>query len=261
MVLRLNYVFTHLTNGRRIGHFSPCVNKRDCIIKRAPLQPFFMRPNSERTMSPIVDGRRRIFLIKKFAVPISNSQIPTLMSKACAPGYFSVCRTSFVQSLWKSMSYQMTRVEERNVTQSETPASQDRAKFGISCKAGGVTTLTTTADSLAIEAAVRISRSNAKELWPCVGIYSREEEDGSLGVQIVAFHPNWEEPMQRCNEAPTDWKSVVRRSRTHLVDRHLFNEKGGETNGSQDFFDSPSWMLGRLRGCTAIWNCRGNSGL
>src|SRR5260370_4401066 len=92
------------------------------------------------------------------------------------------------------MSYQLTRVEERNVTQNETPATQDRAKFGISCKAGGVTTLTTTADSLAIEAAVRISRSNATELWPCVGIYSREEEDGSLGVQIVAFHPNWKEP-------------------------------------------------------------------
>jgi len=82
------------------------------------------------------------------------------------------------------------------VTQNETPATQDRAKFGISCKAGGVTTLTTTADSLAIEASVRISRSNVTELWPCVGIYSREEEDGSLGVQIVAFHPNWEEPMQ-----------------------------------------------------------------
>src|SRR5258708_35465593 len=78
------------------------------------------------------------------------------------------------------MSYQLARVEERNVTQNETPGSQDRAKFGISCKAGGVTTLTTTADSLAIEAAVRISRSNATELWPCVGIYSREEEDGSL---------------------------------------------------------------------------------
>jgi hypothetical protein len=94
------------------------------------------------------------------------------------------------------MSYQMTRVQERNVTQNETPATKDRAKFGVSCKAGGVTTLTTTADSLAIEASVRISRSNVMELWPCVGIYSREEEDGSLGVQIVAFHPNWEEPMQ-----------------------------------------------------------------
>ncbi len=94
------------------------------------------------------------------------------------------------------MSYQLARVEEINVTQNETPGSQDRAKFGISCKAGGVTTLTTSADSLAVEAAVRISRSNATELWPCVGIYSREEEDGSLGVQIVAFHPSWEEPIQ-----------------------------------------------------------------
>src|SRR5260370_39103146 len=94
------------------------------------------------------------------------------------------------------MSYQMTRVEERNVTQNETPATQDRAKFGISCKAGGVATLTTTADCLAIDAAVRISRSNGTELWPCVGIFAREEEDGSLALQIVAFHPNWEEPMQ-----------------------------------------------------------------
>src|SRR5260221_8167184 len=94
------------------------------------------------------------------------------------------------------MSYQLTPVEERNVTQNETPASQDSAKFGISCNAGRVTTLTTTADSLAIEAAVRIPRSNAMELWPCVGIYAREEQDGSLGLQIVAFHPDWDEPLQ-----------------------------------------------------------------
>ena len=82
------------------------------------------------------------------------------------------------------------------MTQNETPASQDRAKFGVSCKAGGVTTLTTTADSLTIEAAVRIPRSNATELWPCVGIYAREEQDGGLGLQIVAFHPDWDEPVQ-----------------------------------------------------------------
>src|SRR5260370_12846372 len=161
MVLcRLNYVFTHLTNWRRTGHFSLCVNRRDCITKRPTLQPFLQRPNSERTLSPIVSGRRRISLINSFAVPISNRQIPTLMSKASAPRLLLCLPNPFVQSLGKSMSYQLTRVEERNVTQNETPATQDRAKFGISCKAGGVTTLTTTADSLAIESAVRISRSN-----------------------------------------------------------------------------------------------------
>ena len=82
------------------------------------------------------------------------------------------------------------------MTQNETPATQDRAKFGISCKAGGATTLTTTADSLAIEASLQIVRSNRSELWPSIGIYSREETDGSLALQIVAFHPDWEEPQQ-----------------------------------------------------------------
>jgi len=90
----------------------------------------------------------------------------------------------------------MTRVQERNVTRNETPATQDRAKFGISCKAGDIATLTANADSLVIEASLRIARSNATELWPCVNIYSWEERDGSLALQIVAFHPDWDEAVQ-----------------------------------------------------------------
>src|SRR5260221_1403994 len=81
-IWRLNYVFTHLTNWRRMAYFSLYVNKRDCITKRPTLQ----RPNSERTLSPIVKGRRRIYLINSFAVPRPNRQIPTLMSKASAVG-------------------------------------------------------------------------------------------------------------------------------------------------------------------------------
>ncbi len=86
--------------------------------------------------------------------------------------------------------------EERNLTQIETPAALDRSKFGVSCKAGDVATLTTSADSLVIEASLRIARSNATELWPCVNIYSWEERDGSLALQIFAFHPDWDEAVQ-----------------------------------------------------------------
>ncbi len=82
------------------------------------------------------------------------------------------------------------------MTRNETPATQDRAKFGISCKAGDIATLTANADSLVIEASLRIARSNATELWPCVNIYSWEERDGSLALQIVAFHPDWDEAVQ-----------------------------------------------------------------
>src|SRR2546426_3531959 len=90
----------------------------------------------------------------------------------------------------------MIRVKERNVTQIETPAALDQSKFGVSCKAGDVATLTTSADSLVIEASLRIARSNATELWTCVNIYSWEERDGSLALQIVAFHPDWDEAVQ-----------------------------------------------------------------
>ncbi len=79
--------------------------------------------------------------------------------------------------------------------QNKTPAP-DLSKFRVSCKAGDVATLTSSADSLVIEASIRIARSNAAELWPCIGIFSREERDGSLALQIVAFHPDWEEALQ-----------------------------------------------------------------
>ena len=90
----------------------------------------------------------------------------------------------------------MMSVEEKSVTQNQAPAVLDRDKFGISCKAGDIGTLAASADSLVIDASVRILRSHATELWPCVGIYSREEKDGSLALQIVAYHPDWEEPVQ-----------------------------------------------------------------
>jgi|SRR6266550_2315008 len=90
----------------------------------------------------------------------------------------------------------MISVKERNVTQIETPAALDQSKFGVSCKTGDVATLTTSADLLVIEASLRIASSNATELWPCVNIYSWEEGDGSLALQIVAFHPDWDEAAQ-----------------------------------------------------------------
>ena len=82
------------------------------------------------------------------------------------------------------------------MTPNETPAAQDRSKFGVSCEAGDVATLTTSADSLVIEASLRIARSSATKLWPCVNIYSWEERDGSLALQIFAFHPDWDEAVQ-----------------------------------------------------------------
>src|SRR5260370_5859871 len=112
----LNYVFTHLINWRRTGHFSLCVNKRDCITKRPTLQPFLQRPNSERMLSPIANGRRRTSLINSFAVPISNRQIPTLISKASAPGLLLCLPSLFVQSLLKinELSIDTRRGEKRD---------------------------------------------------------------------------------------------------------------------------------------------------
>ena len=82
------------------------------------------------------------------------------------------------------------------MTQIETPAALDQSKFGVRCKAEDIATLTTSADSLFIGASLRIAGSNETELWTCGNIYSWEERDGSLALQIVAFHPDWDEPVQ-----------------------------------------------------------------
>lgn len=78
----------------------------------------------------------------------------------------------------------------------KTPAPLDHSKFAVSCKAGDIATLTAGADSLVLEVSIRIARPNETELWPCLGIFSREERDGSLALQIVAFHPDWDEGRQ-----------------------------------------------------------------
>ena len=90
----------------------------------------------------------------------------------------------------------MKITEETNVTQSAAPRLKLGDRFGVNCNARDAGSLTANTDSLSVMASLRIHRENATEFWQCIGVYSNVEEDGGLMLQVVIFHPDWEEPLQ-----------------------------------------------------------------
>jgi len=36
----------------------------------------------------------------------------------------------------------------------------------------------------------------AEEIWHSVGVYAKEDEDGTLVIRVLVFNPDWDEPLQ-----------------------------------------------------------------
>src|SRR6266851_7809301 len=73
---------------------------------------------------------------------------------------------------------------------------QHGGHFHVDCEAGEGGSLHMATDSFSISAGQQIRRGQDVETWNSVGIYSRQEVDGSLSLRIIIFHPDWEEPLQ-----------------------------------------------------------------
>ena len=87
----------------------------------------------------------------------------------------------------------MRRVEESLVEQS---AKQPCGKFEVRCHAGNAGILEVASDSVSVRIGQRICREGKQELWGSLLVECKEQGDGSLAVEVVVFHPDWDEPVR-----------------------------------------------------------------
>lgn len=73
---------------------------------------------------------------------------------------------------------------------------RDSRKFEVECRAGSSGELCVGAESVSVKVGQRVRRDGTEEIWHSVGVYTKEEEDGTLVIQVLVFNPDWEEALQ-----------------------------------------------------------------
>ena len=75
-------------------------------------------------------------------------------------------------------------------------ARQDCRMFEVRCHAGGAGHLEVASDSVSVRVGQRIRRDGKQELWGSLLVECKEQDDGSLVVEVVICHPDWDEPLR-----------------------------------------------------------------
>src|SRR5260370_18168975 len=75
-------------------------------------------------------------------------------------------------------------------------AGRDCRKFEVRCHAGDAGHLEVASASVSVRIGQRICREGKQELWGSLLVECKEQDDGSLAVEVVVFHPDWDEPVR-----------------------------------------------------------------
>ena len=81
-------------------------------------------------------------------------------------------------------------------TQLKPSARQDCRKFEVRCRAGNVGHLEVASDAVSVKIGQAIRRDGKEEFWGSLLVECKEQDDGSLMVEVVVFHPDWDEPLR-----------------------------------------------------------------
>jgi len=74
--------------------------------------------------------------------------------------------------------------------------SQELGKFEVRCHAGNAGHLEVANDSVSVQIGQRIHRDGKDELWGTLLVQCKERDDGSLAIDVVVSHPEWDEPLK-----------------------------------------------------------------
>src|SRR5229473_8098540 len=72
-------------------------------------------------------------------------------------------------------------------------AAPDRRKFQVRCDARSPGRFEVGTDTLSVRVGQRMRVGKEEEIWNSVQILCKEQSDGSLTVEVVVCHPDWEE--------------------------------------------------------------------
>ncbi len=75
-------------------------------------------------------------------------------------------------------------------------ARQDCRKFEVRCHAGNAGHLEVASDAVSVKIGHRIRREGKEEFWGSLLVECKEQDDGSLAVEVVVCHPDWDEPLR-----------------------------------------------------------------
>jgi hypothetical protein len=84
-------------------------------------------------------------------------------------------------------------VEEPQLNSS---ARQDCRKFEVRCHAGNAGHLEVASDVVSVKIGQQVRREGKEEFWGSLLVECKEQDDGSLAVEVVVFHPDWDEPLK-----------------------------------------------------------------
>jgi hypothetical protein len=74
---------------------------------------------------------------------------------------------------------------------------KDSRKFEVHCRAGDARWSSCVgAESVSVKVGQRLRRDGGQEIWHSIGVYAKEEDDGTLVVQVLVFNPEWDEALQ-----------------------------------------------------------------
>src|SRR5437762_14180988 len=83
---------------------------------------------------------------------------------------------------------------------------KDNQKFEVHCRAGDAGELCAGAESVSVKVGQRLRRDGGQEIWHSVGVYAKEEEDGTLVIQVLVFNPDWRSEERRVGkECRSGW--------------------------------------------------------
>jgi hypothetical protein len=74
--------------------------------------------------------------------------------------------------------------------------SDSGERFRIRCEAGDDSRFRVATESLTVTVGQRILREGALEMWDSVSIYAKADQDGNLVVEVLAFNPDWDQPIR-----------------------------------------------------------------
>jgi hypothetical protein len=85
------------------------------------------------------------------------------------------------------------RVEERKLPVRDC---RESPKFEVRCHAGNAGHLEVCSDSASVRVFQRIRREGKEEMWGSLLVECKEQVDGSLAVEVVVCHPDWDESVR-----------------------------------------------------------------
>jgi hypothetical protein len=74
--------------------------------------------------------------------------------------------------------------------------SPDGRNFEVRAHAGSAGHLEVGSDSASVRIGQRIRREGQEEIWDSLVVECKERADGTLSVEIVVCHPDWDEPVR-----------------------------------------------------------------